>query len=100
MSHLVIRTEQHWRTYLPHTYAAISNKETFFRQLVDEAHAQIIDLAVALRGDDPANEPFAQKLARYEAARANAEAQIIRELLLLPIESDTERASEADVDRA
>lgn len=96
MSRLIALADEHWRTYLPSAYAAIPDKEAFFGALADEALAQVVDLAESLCGDDPEDEPFAVRMGRYQMARANAEAQVLREVLLLPAEADQTVEDEAD----
>jgi len=54
--------------------------------LGQQAEQQIEELAAALAGDDPGGEDYLEKLGRLRMARFTAEAQVLRESVLLPPE--------------
>ena len=92
MSRYASIAEEHWREFLPKAYASIKeqDRKAFFERLADEALTQITDLGDALKGPDPADEPFAEKMSRYMWAHRNAESQVIREVLLIEPEATPE----------
>lgn len=79
---------EHWKKFRPLNFARITDPEPFFQRLGEEAETQIIDLADALAGKDEPGEGSMEKLGRLNMARANAESQILREMVLLPSEED------------
>ena len=84
MNQYATQAHRHWQTHLPARYAALTDPETFFRQLGEHAMEEIDHLAAALEGPDPAGETFLAKTQRLHAARAEAESIVLRELILLP----------------
>lgn len=72
----------HWQRWLPQRYAAISDPETFFAELGEQAAAQIVELADQLAGTDPPGETYLDKLGRLNAARHAAQEMVVRELIL------------------
>lgn len=79
---------EHWKKFCPQNFARIPDPETFFQKLGEEVEAQIIHLASSLAGKDEPGEGYMEKLGRLNMARANAESQILREMVLLPSEED------------
>lgn len=86
MNQYAIQARDHWRTHLPKRFKALNDPETFFQELGDQAMEEIDSLADALAGDDPTGEQFLAKAARLTTARADAEATVLREMILLPAE--------------
>ncbi|WP_432477202.1 hypothetical protein [Nocardioides sp. GXQ0305] len=76
--------EDHWRHHLPNAYSRIEDRPRFFGRIADEAQSQLEDLEEALRGEEPPGETFAQRMARYQAARTAAEEIVVREVLFDP----------------
>jgi hypothetical protein len=87
MNHYATLARQHWQTHLPNRYQQLSDPETFFTQLGDQAMEEIDALAEALEGEDQIGETFLAKAARLNTARADAESTVLRELILLPAET-------------
>lgn len=81
------RAEKHWRQNLPRRYATLSDPETFFAQLGQQVEEQIEALAEQLAGQDPPGETYLEKVGRLTEARATAESTVLRELVLLPDDS-------------
>ena len=77
---------KHWATWRPNELSQIPDPEEFFSRLGLEAEAQIDQLAADLAGDDPGGEGYLEKVGRLRMARATAESQVLRELILLPAE--------------
>ncbi len=78
----------HWRQNLPSRYAQLSDPETFFTILGEQAVEEIEAMAEALAGPDPAEETYLQKVGRLTEARATAESTVLREMILLESETD------------
>lgn len=83
MGRLAYLAEQHYRRYLPHAYADITDREAFFRELEDQAEAQIQELEDALAGPDVPGEEFWDKAGRLRMARHQAEEIVLPELILI-----------------
>jgi hypothetical protein len=82
MSRFAAMAERHYRQWFPEQVAQMKDPEAFFQGLEAEALDQIVELTDSLAGEAPPDEPFADRLARYSLARSNAEAVVIREVLL------------------
>lgn len=81
---------RHWQTWLPDAYAGIPDPETFFATLGEEVAQEIQERSRSLAGDDPPDEGYTTKLARLNAARLEAEGDVLRERVLLPPEDEKE----------
>ena len=84
---------RHWVRWLPDRYAAIGNPATFFTGLGEEAAERITALAWELAGDDIPGEGYLAKAGRLGEARHRAEQIVLDEMILLPPEPGTGRAS-------
>jgi hypothetical protein len=73
------RAQEYWQTFLPQEYATIDDPETHFTELGERMGSEITSLALAIQGDDPADEGYLEKLGRLNMARLQAEEQVIRE---------------------
>ena len=75
------RAQEHWQTYRPREYAAMTDPTGFFTRIGEQMSAQINALSLSLAGDDPGPEleTFFQKVGRLRMARLQAEEQVIRE---------------------
>jgi hypothetical protein len=91
-----ILARNHWRTHLSARYRALSNPDAFFTQLGLQALEEIDNLASAWEGPDRAGETFLAKAQRLHAARAEAESIVLRELILLPNQSQPREDSELE----
>ncbi len=93
-----MRVRDHYRKYLPKAYAGIEDPETFFTEIGETMEDQIEDLDFALRGPDPEEETFMERVSRFRWARFNAESQVMREFLP-PVEMTSEELAEQETDR-
>ena len=75
--------QQHWAKWRPNQLRQIEDPETFFTDLGQEVETQIEALEISLAGDDPGGEDYLQKVGRLRMARATAESQVLREMVLL-----------------
>lgn len=87
MNQYAILARDHWRTHLPTRYRALTDPESFFTRLGDQAMEEIDNLTQAMEGEDPIGETFLAKAARLRVARAEAESTMLRELILPPEET-------------
>ena len=78
--------QRHWARWLPERYAAISDPDSFFSNLGQEAASRTADLTAELAGPDPAGEAYLVKVGRLNMARLQAEEVVLPELILLPPE--------------
>jgi hypothetical protein len=76
----------HWARWLPGRYATISDPDSFFSSLGQEAATRISDLALQLAGQDQPGEEYLAKVGRLNMARLQAEELVLPELVLLPPE--------------
>lgn len=82
--------QRHWARWLPERYAAISDPDSYFSSLGEEAASRIADLAASLAGSDPPGEGYLVKVGRLNMARLQAEEAVLPELILLPPEPGAE----------
>ena len=93
MGRIAELAETHWRKYLPQGYRQIRDRVAFFEELETEAERLIEETATALEGTAPEGETFLDKAARLRVARHEAEATVLRDLVLIdPVTAETERA--------
>src|SRR5579875_2147938 len=76
----------HWARWLPQQYATISDPDSFFSAIVQEAARQIDELTTELAGDDQPGEDYLAKAGRLTAARSQAEEIILPQQVLPPPE--------------
>ena len=88
--------ENHWRTWLPSRYAAIGDRNTFFSELGQEVSDRIASLQLDLLPPEVAGEDFLTRVGRRNMARLQAEEIVLREIVLLPAETDPDVEDEAD----
>jgi hypothetical protein len=88
--------QQHWAKWRPNQLSQIPDPEEFFSTLGQQAAQQIDELAASLAGDDPGGEDYMAKLGRLRMARFTAEAQVLRESVLLPPEPGHPEAENDD----
>jgi hypothetical protein len=94
---LAAMAEKHYREFLPEAVATLDDPTEFFLRLGADAQTEIETLAEALRGPDPTDEPFAEKMARYNVARQTAESEVIREMVLVsPTQNVTATQTQED----
>ena len=75
--------EEHWRLHLTADYERIADKAAFFADIEDVAMNQVEELAEHLRGQDPPDELFADRMGRFVRARGTAEEIVIREVVVI-----------------
>ena len=80
------QAQQHWAIWRPNQLSQIEDPQAYFTELGETVETQIETVASALAGDDPGGETYLEKLGRLRMARFDAEAQVLRELVLLPPE--------------
>ena len=80
------QAQEHWVKWRPHQLSQIPDPEAFFSSLGLQVETQVDLLARDLAGDDPGGEGYLQRVGRLRMARLDAEAQVLRELVLLPPE--------------
>jgi hypothetical protein len=86
----------HWRKWLPETLAGIPDPETYFSTLGLDVAQAIDELADRLAGPGAPEEPYLDRVGRLGAARMTAESEILREMVLLPPEWETEQEPRPD----
>ena len=74
--------QRHWARWLPRQYAAISDPETFFTTLGEEAARQIDGLTDELVGEIIRSDSYLAHVGRLFAARAIAEELILPQRVL------------------
>jgi hypothetical protein len=88
MNQYGVMARRHWARWLPQRYAMISDPDSFFSALGEEAARQIEELTLDLAGDDQPGEGYLVKAGRLTAARNQAEEMILSEHILLPPEPE------------
>lgn len=83
MGRFATMAESHWRRHLPEAYSRIADKPAFFEEIEGEAINQLEATESHLRGEDPPDETFGDRLRRFGQARAVAEEIVIREVVLV-----------------
>lgn len=76
----------HWTRWRPRQLAQIPDPETFFAELGEQVEQQVDQMASDLAGQDVPGESYLAKVGRLRMARFDAEAQVLRDLVLLPAE--------------
>ena len=76
----------HWARWMPQQYAAISDPDSFFSKIGQEAARQIDELTTELAGDGQPGEDYLARAGRLTAARSQAEEIILPQQVLLPPE--------------
>jgi hypothetical protein len=79
----------HWQAWLPERYATISDPDSFFSAIGEEAERQIDELADQLAGPPQPGEGYLERAGRLSAARSQAE-EIILPQAVLPEPEDSE----------
>jgi hypothetical protein len=72
----------HWARWLPQQYAAISDPDSFFSMIGQEAARQIDELATELAGDGEPEEDYLARAGRLTAARSQAEEIVLPQQIL------------------
>lgn len=82
MNRYGLMAQRHWAQWLPRRYATISEPDSYFSTLGQEAARQIEELALELAGDDQPGEEYLAKAGRLTAARSRAEEIVLPERVL------------------
>lgn len=83
-SRYATKARAHWTRWRPRELAQISNPEAFFAELGEQVERQVDLVASDLAGQDVPGEGYLAKVGRLRMARFDAEAQVLRDLVLLP----------------
>ena len=89
MNRYGLMAQRHWAQWLPQRYATISEPDSYFSTLGQEAETQIEELTLELAGDDQPGEQYLAKAGRLTAARSQAEEIILPRQILLAPEPET-----------
>jgi hypothetical protein len=84
-----LMAQRHWAQWLPRRYATISEPDSYFSTLGQEAARQIEDLTLELAGDDQPGEEYLAKAGRLTAARSRAEEIVLPQRVLPAPEPET-----------
>ena len=76
----------HWARWLPQQYTTISDPDSFFSKIGQEAARQIDELTTELAGDGQPGEDYLARAGRLTAARSQAEEIILPQQILPPPE--------------
>ena len=88
-SRYATQARAHWTRWRPAQLAQIPDPETFFAELGEQVQTQVDQVASDQAGQDVPGESYLAKVGRLRMARFDAEAQVLRELVLLPPEQPT-----------
>jgi hypothetical protein len=72
----------HWQAWLPKRYATISDPDSFFSAIGEEANRQIDELADQLAGPGQSGESYLERAGKLTAARSQAEEIILPQAVL------------------
>lgn len=88
------QAQEHWAKWRPNQLSQITDPQTFFTELGEAVETQIEATQIAIAGDNPTGERYLNRVGRLGAARFDAEAQVLREMVLLPPEPGHPQADE------
>ena len=89
MNRYGLMAQRHWAQWLPQRYATISEPDSYFSTLGQEAERQIEELTLELAGDDQPGEQYLAKAGRLTAARSRAEEIVLPQRVLPAPEPQT-----------
>ena len=89
MNRYGLMAQRHWAQWLPQRYATISEPDSYFSTLGQEAARQIEELTLELAGDDQPGEEYLAKAGRLTAARSRAEEIVLPQRVLPAPEPQT-----------
>ena len=72
----------HWQAHLPQRYATISDPDSFFSAIGEEAERQVDELAGQIAGPGRPGEGYLERAGRLTAARGQAEEIILPQAVL------------------
>ena len=73
---------EHWQTTMPEQLAQLENPQQHFTTLGEDIATAVEDLARELAGNAPPEEGYLQRVQRLTTARFDAEANVVRQMLL------------------
>ncbi|MEV4871500.1 hypothetical protein [Streptomyces syringium] len=90
------RAQQHWQEFRPGRIAEIDDPEAFFTELGIDVQNEVRRrwTAERLTGSAVVGESYPQRAGRLQQTRYEAEAEVLRELVLLPAEDDVDLADD------
>ncbi|MFE5406602.1 hypothetical protein ACFQ9Z_35860 [Streptomyces sp. NPDC056580] len=96
------RAQQHWQEFRPGRIAEIDDPEAFFTELGTDVQDEVRIRWTAERVNTPgvAGESFLERAGRLEQSRRETEAEVLRELVLLPAEDDVDLADDPHLSAA
>ncbi|MFH0246014.1 hypothetical protein ACGRHY_27190 [Streptomyces sp. HK10] len=96
------RAQQHWQEFRPGRIAEIDDPEAFFTELGIDVQDEVRSRWAAERVTAPAvaGESYLERAGRLQQLRHEAEAQVLRELVLLPAEDDVDLADDPHLSEA
>ena len=94
MNRYGLMAQRHWAQWLPQRYATISEPDSYFSTLGQEAETQIEELTLDLAGDDQPGEQYLAKAGRLTAARSRAEEIVLPQRVLPAPEPQTSQDPE------
>lgn len=80
----------HWKEHKPQAFGELENPEEFFAELGEEISTEIENRARELSAQEPDGKGYLQRLQRLNTSRLTAEGEVLRERVLLDVESDQE----------
>lgn len=83
----------HWAQHRPKEFAAMEDRNEFFRLTGAAVAAEVDAVAAAIAGPDVPGESQTEKARRLETARINAESDVLREVLPPVEDEDDEELS-------
>jgi hypothetical protein len=87
----------HWARWLPQQYTAISDPDSFFSEIGQEAARQIDELTTELAGNGQPGEDYLARAGRLAAARSQAEEIVLpQQVLPTPEPGASEDSEEND----
>jgi hypothetical protein len=86
MNRYGVLARQHWETHLPKRFRALESPEAFFTTLGQEVQERVDELMEAHRPKSSSD--YLGNLQALNMAQQNAESEALRELALLPPETE------------
>ncbi|MER6431678.1 hypothetical protein ABT272_28720 [Streptomyces sp900105245] len=94
--------QQHWQELRPGSIAQLDDLETFFTQLGNDVQDEVRARWTAQRLGTPtvAGESYLERAGRLRQMRHEAEADVLRELVLLPADDDADLTDDPHLNEA
>jgi hypothetical protein len=90
------RAQGHWQEFRPRRVAELDDPQAFFTELGGDVQQEVRARWTAERLTAPAavGESYLERAGRLQRMRHEAEAEVLRELVLLPAEDDVDQADD------